>query len=134
MGTRAFAIALLLLAASASGLAQEPVTENQTMHFVGRKLLFSYESGLRVMGHYKSATELDWKALSGPSAGSSGSETIYAVETSPKVFFISWVEEAGTTVSQVLDFKTSRVRAFVTYRTAERRQGMLDKGTFAEEK
>ena len=55
------------------------------------------------------------------------------IEVAPDVYFINWLEAAGTTVSQVLDFNMRNVAAFVTFEAAGRRQGMLDTGTFEEE-
>jgi phenolic acid decarboxylase len=104
------------------------------MPFVGKRLVIEYRSGLRVRGHYKSATELTWEALSGPAKGTTGSETTHAIEVAPDVYFINWLEAAGTTVSQVLDFSMRNVAAFVTFEAAGRRQGMLDTGTFEEER
>ena len=61
-------------------------------------------------------------------------QSIHAIEVAPEVYFINWLEAAGTTVSQVLDFSMRNVAAFVTFEAAGRRQGMLDTGTFEEER
>jgi phenolic acid decarboxylase len=102
------------------------------MNFIGRKILIRYESGLEVKAHYRSAAELDWEALTGPSKGTSGSETIYASEVAPDIFFISWLENKGISVSNVLDLKNSRITAFVTFDTGDGRQCFFDKGVITE--
>jgi hypothetical protein len=102
------------------------------MNFVGRKFIIRYESGLEVKADYKSATELIWEALTGPSKGTSGSETIYASEVAPDVFFINWLENKGISVSNVLDLNNSRMTAFVTYDTGDGRQSFFDKGVITE--
>jgi phenolic acid decarboxylase len=102
------------------------------MNFIGRKILIRYESGLEVKAHYKGATELSWEALTGPSKGASGSETIYASEVAPDVFFISWLENNGVSVSNVLDLNNSRMTAFVTFDTEAGRQSFFDKGVIKE--
>jgi phenolic acid decarboxylase len=102
------------------------------MNFIGRKIIISYESGLEVKAHYKSATELAWEALTGPSKGASGNETIYSLEVAPNIFFISWLENNGVSVSNVLDLNNSRMTAFVTFDTGEGRQSFFDKGVTEE--
>jgi phenolic acid decarboxylase len=102
------------------------------MNFVGRKIIIRYESGLEVKAHYKSAAELTWEALTGPSKGASGDETIYASEVAPNIFFISWLENKGISVSNVLDLNNSRMTAFVTFDSGNGRQSFFDKGVIEE--
>jgi phenolic acid decarboxylase len=102
------------------------------MNFIGRKIIIRYESGLEVKAHYKSATELTWEALTGPSKGMSGNETIYSSEVAPNVFFISWLENNGVSVSNVLDLNNRQVTAFVTFDAGEGRQSFFDKGVVEE--
>jgi phenolic acid decarboxylase len=102
------------------------------MNFVGMKIIIRYESGLEVKAHYKSADELAWEALTGPSEGTSGSETIYSSEVAPNVFFISWLENSGVSVSNVLDLNDRLVTAFVTFDAGKGRQSFFDKGIFEE--
>jgi phenolic acid decarboxylase len=102
------------------------------MNFVGRKFIIRYESGLEVKAHYKSATELTWEAVTGPSKGTSGFETTYASEVAPGVFFINWPENKGISVSNVLDLNNSRMTAFVTFDTEDGRRSFFDKGVITE--
>ena len=103
------------------------------MNFVGKRIQISYDSGLKVNADYLSQTEMKWEALSGPSAGQTGVEKIHAMEIAPEVSFVSWLEESGTTVSNVLDFNNLRVSAFITFPTGETttsRAAMADQGSF----
>ena len=102
------------------------------MNFVGKKFLFRYESGLEVTGDYMSSTELSWEALTGPSRGAKGVETIYASEVAHNIYFISWLEKSGVSVSQVLDLNRSQVTAFITFDAGEVRQSLFDRGTLTE--
>jgi phenolic acid decarboxylase len=102
------------------------------MNFIGKEIIIRYESGLEVKAHYKSAAEFTWEALTGPSKGTSGNETIYASEVAPNVFFISWLEGSGVSVSNVLDLNNSRMTAFVTFDTGSGRQSFFDKGFVTE--
>ncbi len=102
------------------------------MSLVGKQLLFRYESGLEVVGHYTGEATIEWEARTGPAKGSRGTERTHAREVAPGIFFVSWVESSGTTVSQVLDFNTHQVTAFVTYAAGAERQAMLDRGSITE--
>jgi phenolic acid decarboxylase len=102
------------------------------VNFAGRRLRLVYDSGIEIEGHYVSDSELIWKAIAGPPAGQSGTEQIQAAEVAPDVFFISWVEEGGLTLSQVLNLKDMKVISFVTMDMGGRRSGMLQSGTVTE--
>lgn len=102
------------------------------MNFIGKKIIIRYESGLEVKANYKGATELAWEALTGPSKGTSGDETIYSSEVAPNVFFISWLENNGVSVSNVLDLNNRRMTAFVTFDAGKGRRSFFDKGVVEE--
>ena len=102
------------------------------MKFVGKRILLHYENGLEIIGDYKSKTEVSWEALSGPAKGMKGTEKIEALEVASDIFFISWLESSGTSVSQILDFNNSKMVAFSTYDSDKGRQQTLGKGTFSE--
>jgi phenolic acid decarboxylase len=102
------------------------------LELIGKRLLFEYESGLQVIGHYSSGTEVSWEALSGPAKGSRGSESVDMAEVSAGIFFVNWIEQSGTTVSQVLDLNKMTVVGFVTFDTPQGRQSIFDKGTLSD--
>ena len=99
------------------------------MKLIGKKLLFNYESGLQIIGHYSTPTEVSWEALTGPTKGSKGTESVHTAEVATNIFFVSGVEKSGTTVSHVLDLDRLAVTGFVTFDTPQGRQSMFDKGT-----
>ena len=103
------------------------------MNLIGKKLLFQYKSGLQVIGDYSTLNEVSWEALTGPSKGSKGTESVHTAEVAPNIFFVSWIEKPGTTVSQVLDLDKLVVTAFVTFDTPQGRQSMFDTGTLTEQ-
>lgn len=126
---KANAILLLLsacLACVGSG------AEETDMSFVGKTVVIRYESGLELQAHYQSDTRMTWTALSGPQEGQQGTERIAAEEVAPGVFFISWVEENGVTVSNVLNFHSHGAFAFVTFDAGGSRRSAVEKGMFHE--
>lgn len=114
------------LACFASAAQESP------MSLVGETVVIRYESGLELEAHYESETRMTWAALSGPQEGQQGTEHIAAEEVAPGVFFISWVEENGVTVSNVLNFHSHRAFAFVTFDAAGTRRSAMEKGIFHE--
>src|SRR5262245_44929691 len=102
------------------------------MALEGRKFLYTYKSGLRVEGEVLSGSRVAWRAPSGPAVGSSGTEAASIAEVRPGLWFVSWVEGSGTTVSQVLDLDMMAVTNFVTFQAGPARRGMLDTGTLSE--
>ena len=99
------------------------------MALQGRKLIYTYKSGLKVEGEFLPGSKVGWRALSGPAAGKSGVETASIAEVRPGLWFISWVESSGTTVSQTLDLDAMTVTNFVTFDAGGTRRGMFDTGT-----
>jgi hypothetical protein len=130
----AFAAAAALAASAGAAVPPGTAAPSRPMRLVGKILVLRYASGLAVRATYASGTELRWEALSGPSAGRTGREEIDAVEVAPDVYFVSWLEKDGTSVSNVLDLKAMRVKAFVTYDTGSGRQRLFDEGTVEEER
>lgn len=125
-------ISVALCVSAATWLSPSQAQE-KPMTFVGKRVSLRYESGLEVVAEYKSSTEMAWEALTGPSKGTKGNETIFAAEVAPNVFFISWLEkDKGTSVSNVIDLKNLRVTGFVTFDTPQGRQSFFDKGTITE--
>ena len=104
------------------------VEAKKSMTLTDRPLMLRYQSGLDVLGKYGSNTVV-WEALSGPARGSSGTESTQVAAIAPGIFFVSWIEQNGTTVSQVLDLNLLQVTAFVTYTAGSGRQSHFDVGT-----
>lgn len=103
------------------------------MELVGKSLLLKYQSGLEVIGRYRSETHMDWETASGPQRGASGSEAVHVAQVAPHLYFVSWLEKkGGTTVSQVLDLDRLQVTAFVTFDVDKGRQSQFDRGTITE--
>jgi hypothetical protein len=97
----------------------------------GKSFLLIYPTGLRIVGRY-AEDSVTWKALTGPAAGTSGVETAYTQEVAPGIFFVSWAERSGTTMSQVLDLNTNNVTAFVTFAGDGGRQTLFLQGSMTE--
>jgi len=121
---------LLLLSAGLACIGVD--AQEEDLSFVGKSVVIRYESGLELQAHYESDTRMTWTALSGPQEGQQGTESISAEEVAPGVFFISWVEENGVTVSNVLNFHSHRAFAFVTFDVGGARRSAVEKGVFHE--
>ncbi len=58
---------------------------------------------------FDSDSTLHWEAMAGDEKGVKANETYVAEWLSPQMLFITWGEENGIGVSQVLDFKQGKV-------------------------
>jgi phenolic acid decarboxylase len=103
------------------------------MSYVGRTFLYAYEeSGVRIIGRFTDETTLVWEAVEGPAKGKAGIETVDAVPVGDDLYFVSWIEEGGTAISQVLDLQDMRVTAFISYDTPGGRVGEVTGGALTD--
>ena len=74
----------------------------------GKTIEYCYQNGDR---YRVSFTKLGatWTALSGPAAGSSGTENYKCAMVAPNVFFITWLEETREVVSLIVDLDNAKV-------------------------
>jgi hypothetical protein len=109
-----------------------PGVQEQTMTLSGKRVLMQYPNGLEIQNHYLSPDSLEWEIMSGPSKGEKGIETTHTVEIAPRIFFVSWLERSGTTVSHVIDFNKSQATVFVTIGVWKERKIIFGQGAFKE--
>ena len=74
----------------------------------GKTIEYCYQNGDR---YRVSFTKLGatWTTLSGPAAGSSGTENYKCAMVAPNVFFITWLEETREVVSLIVDLDNAKV-------------------------
>ena len=79
---------------------------------------------------YLSDKEIHWKTTDdkGQVAEQTNALTLKSINTTQ--YFLSWVEDDGTTVSQVIDTKKGTVTAFLTYEEGGKRVSQFLEGTF----
>lgn len=102
----------------------------------GKKIDFQYDSGAHYQMTYLSDNELRWDALGQLSEGEAptGTEPYWSEMITEDIYFINWIEADGMTASQVIDFSSHNVRAFLTWEDKEARGGreqVLLKGSFS---
>ena len=64
--------------------------------------------------HFKSETQMSWKALTNEGFGDNETVDITKVEIRPNVYMIYWKEKSGTTVTHVEDFENGIVYTNIT--------------------
>lgn len=70
----------------------------------GQRFEYTYENGIAYTISFECEQTLRWEAVAGPDAGESAIEMYDSVEVAPNIYFITWLEENGTVVSQVADY------------------------------
>lgn len=86
--------------------------ENQTL--IGKKAVLTY-SELKAEVHYISQNQIHWKTTD--PAGNTAEQTneLTYKPIAEHLFFLNWVEDDGTTVSQVIDLEKNTVSAYLSF-------------------
>ena len=96
------AIACLLLFSCAAPVQEKP------LDLIGKTIEYRYgESVYHVTIDID--TKLHWEAVTGDETGVKGNETYVGEFVESQKFFITWGEENGVGVSQILDFENGKV-------------------------
>ncbi len=101
----------------------------------GRQLDVQYETGFHFVMTYLSENELKWEAIHEvePGEAPEGVEPYSYCVIADGIYNVNWIEAEGLTVSQILNFNTNQVVAFLTWEDDTKRGGrdqLLQKGTF----
>ncbi|WP_033212244.1 MoaF-related domain-containing protein [Kitasatospora phosalacinea] len=97
--------------------------------FAGRTYLFEVDNGASFRNSYSAdGTRLRWEGL-GESAGQYEDVPLHVAAVGPGVWFVSWTERSGITVSHVMDLNALTVKVFWTWEGETGRVGELHTGT-----
>jgi hypothetical protein len=97
--------------------------------FAGHTYLFQVDNGAAFRNAYSAdGRRLRWEGL-GESAGQAEDVALHVAEVGPNLYFVSWTEASGITVSHVMDLNRLTVRVFWTYEGEGGRVGELHTGT-----
>lgn len=94
----------------------EPTEELVATSFVlvGKKAKLVYPDFEAEM-EYLSEDQLHWKTVSETGEISEGVEKASYKQLNASQFFVSWIEQDGISVSQIIDMKEGKVFVFLTY-------------------
>lgn len=102
----------------------------QLTQLAGQRFAQVYDTGVTYRLNFECERTLRREVLSGPEAGQSAVLLYDSVSIGPNLFFITWLEEDGTAVSQVADLQ----RMIVYTSLACDGNLILLKGTFSQER
>jgi phenolic acid decarboxylase len=84
--------------------------------YAGHTYPFRVDNGVVFRNTYsEDGSRLRYETLEGPTAGAGEEVELQAAEIAPRLFFISWVEASGMTVSHAMNLNTKTVHAFWTW-------------------
>lgn len=92
--------------------ANAPVQATDTT-LIGKRLHLKFPTNSSTV-EYISDSHLFWSSRDSVHGRKEGEDTYHAVRIDTSVFFVNWVEDDGTTVSQVLDLKERTCQTFLT--------------------
>ncbi|PYC76812.1 hypothetical protein C7C46_21785 [Streptomyces tateyamensis] len=96
--------------------------------FAGRTYLFEVDNGAAFRNTYSAdGKRLRWEGL-GESAGQWLDVELHVAQVAPQIWFVSWTEDSGLTISHVMDLGAMTVRVFWTYEGEGGRVGELHTG------
>ena len=102
-----------------------------TESYAGHTYIFRVDNGVVFRNTYsEDGSRLHFESLEGP-YGSAKVE-LNAAEVAPGLFFVSWVEDSGMTVSHAMNLNSKTVHCFWTWQDEGGRQGELHTGTLEE--
>lgn len=103
----------------------QAVTENTLFQKLqGKKLDLNYTSGDHYIVTVLSETQLNWLSIGTSDGGPTTETEAYTVrEVGQDVYFVSWMEQSGMTVSEVIDLKQGKVYATITWADGTKANG-----------
>lgn len=102
-------------------------------HVQGKTIAVSYDSGFKFNIDYPAVGVLRWTPTTGLSLAPSDNEQYEVAEVGKDVYQVNWIEQKGVVISQVINFKTHKVFAYMTWnKEGERgnRASIFHRGTF----
>ena len=107
----------------------EAVATPAPVNIIGKQAILKYPA-LTAEVSYLSEKEIHWKTTDDKGQVAEQTNVLTLKSINPTQYFLSWVENDGTTVSQVVDTEKGTVTAFLTYEEAGKRVSELLEGTF----
>lgn len=125
----------LALLASACCCKQDKCnTQDHEITLIGHKATLS-NPGLTANVKYLNDSTIYWKTTDEKDSVAEGTNRMVVKKIDGTKFFVSWIEEDGTTVSQVIDLEKKTVEAFLTFDDAKgKRIAQTLEGTFEVDK
>ena len=99
----------LFAAENAEATQSEP-----TYELIGQRVQLQYDGGMKAEIQYLNDTTLHWKTIVNGSVAEE-QNTMVQRRIDNSRFFVNWIENDGTTASQVIDFKEKTVTVFLTF-------------------
>lgn len=73
------------------------------------QFLYKYKAGNTYRVTVEDGEHMKWECIEGSEKGAKGEEIPQIFRVNSKVFFATWVEKTGISISQVIDFKNMKV-------------------------
>lgn len=109
------AVALASCGDSKKSETMSTTKENQTqVSLIGKKAVLTYPE-MTAEVHYISENEIHWKTTDKEGKTADEKNPLVLKPISGTQFFVNWIENDGTTVSQVVDVEKKTVTVFLTY-------------------
>jgi len=86
----------------------------QEANIIGKEVLLTYPT-MTAKVTYLSETQLHWQTTDGDGKVEEGTESLSYKRIGANKFFLNWIEQDGTTVSQVLYMDSKTIHVYMSY-------------------
>lgn len=77
------------------------------------QFLYKYDAGNTYRVTVQNASDMHWICVRGDEIGAEGNEKPQRLAVNQAIYFVTWTENSGVQVTQVLDFKKMKVNSTV---------------------
>lgn len=117
----AISISLLALAGCQSKPSNNG-TSDKELNIIGKEVVLTYPT-MTAKVKYLSEKQLHWQTTDKEGNVQEGTEDLSYKRIDGSKFFLNWIEEDGTTVSQILDLKAKNIDVYMSYTDSVKGRG-----------
>ena len=110
-----FVVMTILSSCYSSKMVSKEITKDSGLAFFGKKATYKF-APFTVIETFLNDSTLHWEMTNSKGiVTASVFEKVSYKELTENLYFTSWIEESGFTVSQIIDWKNANVKAFCSF-------------------
>ena len=110
----AFSVTIILTSCYTNKLVDKEITKNPDLAIFGKKATYKF-TPFTVIETFLNDSTLHWEMTNSKGVVAEAYEKVSFKQLSENLYFTSWIEKSGFTVSQIIDTKNDTVKAFCTF-------------------
>lgn len=110
----AFFVTIILTSCYSNKIANKEITKDLNFAILGKKATYKF-APFTVIETFLNDSTLHWEMTNSKGVVTEGYEKVSYKQLSESLYFTSWIEKSGFTVSQIIDSKNGTVKAFCSF-------------------